>query len=130
MTYFHPSIVSDKLVPTINFYEDYFDFIPVIEEAGFTLLRRLGKSDERIAIYDAAHKCVEGRVQLVRGVILNMAVDDVQAAYDALYMEGLEIYKEPGTDIHGRKHFVVYDPNGILVNVHEAVDVAPPMELA
>jgi hypothetical protein len=39
-------------------------------------------------------------------------------------MEGLELYKEFGTDINGSRHFVVYDPNGILVNVTEGQKLA------
>jgi uncharacterized glyoxalase superfamily protein PhnB len=125
MTNFHPTIVSEKFIPTVNFYEDYFGFIVTLEQDGFTLLQKEASPGDRIAIFDKTHQCVEGRVKPVQGLILNIAVDDVKEKYDALYMEGLEIYKEYGLDIHGRKHFVVYDPNGVLINVHEAVEVAP-----
>ena len=72
-----------------------------------------------IAVFDAHHDCVSRLEQSVQGVIITMAVDDIEAAYDNLYMEGLEIYKHMGVDVHGDRHFVVYDPNGILVNVIE-----------
>ncbi len=124
MPNFHPTIISDKLVPTVNFYEDYFEFIPALEKDGYTLLRKDGKHCERIEIFDATHKCVCGE-QTVQGLILNIAVEDVRSKFDALYMEGLEMFKEFGTDIHGREHFVVYDPNGVLVNVHAAIEIAP-----
>lgn len=124
MTDFHPTIVSDKYVPTINFYEDYFGFVPTIEKDGFTLLQKHDNPHQRIAVFDASHECVEGRVMPVQGLILNVAAENLKSAYDTLYMEGLELYKDLGTDIHGRKHFVVYDPNGVLVNVHEAVEVS------
>jgi uncharacterized glyoxalase superfamily protein PhnB len=125
MTNFHPTIVSGKYVPTINFYEDYFGFVATVEQEGFTLLQKANKPGDRIAVFDAAHECVAERVNPVQGLILNMPVDDVRKIYDLLYMEGLDIYKDLGTDIHGRQHFVVYDPNGVLVNVHEAVEVSP-----
>lgn len=124
MPHFHPTIISDKLVPTVNFYEDYFDFVPAVEKDGYTLLHKDGQHCERIEIFDASHKCVTGQ-QSVQGLILNIAVEDVRSKFEALYMEGLDMFKEFGTDIHGRNHFVVYDPNGVLVNVHEAVEVAP-----
>jgi uncharacterized glyoxalase superfamily protein PhnB len=124
MTNFHPTIVSEKLGPTVNFYEDYFGFVATLEQDGFTLLQKEANPNDRIAIFDKTHQCVTGRVNTVQGLILNIAVDDVKKTYDALYMEGLEIYKEYGTDIHGRKHFVVFDPNGVLINVHENVEVA------
>ncbi|HEU4838532.1 MAG TPA: VOC family protein [Micavibrio sp.] len=123
MTVFHPTIVSSKLIATVNFYEDYFDFVPVVEEDGYTLLCTPDLHGGRIAIFDTRHRRVKD-VQPVRGLILNIPVEDVRGKYDLLYMEGLEFLKEPGTDIHGRKHFWVRDPNGVIVNVHEAVEVS------
>lgn len=120
---FYPTIISKKMIATVNFYEDHFDFVPVVEEEGFTLLRNPELEDVCISIFEAGHKCIKG-VQPVQGLILNMPVEDVRKKYDMLYMEGLDIFKEFGTDLHGRRHFVVCDPNGVLVNVHEAVDVA------
>lgn len=124
MTAFHPTIVSDKYVPTINFYEDYFGFVATVEKDGFTLLQKANNPGIRIAIFDASHECVAERVNPVQGLILNIPVEDVRSKYDTLYMEGLELYKELGVDIHGRKHFVVCDPSGVLVNVHDAVEVS------
>lgn len=128
MGLFHPTIVSNKMITTVNFYEDYFGFVPVVEKDGYTLLRNLELEEERIAVFDSGHPRVKG-VQPVQGLILNIPVDDVRRKYDLLYMEGLELYKELGTDIHGRSHFMVYDPNGAIVNVHEAVEV-PALEPA
>lgn len=124
MTDFHPTIVSDKYVPTINFYEDFFGFVATVEKEGFTLLQDISNASNRIAIFDTTHECVAERVNPVQGLILNLPVEDVRVKFDALYMEGLEFYKEFGTDIYGRQHFVVYDPSGVLVNVHEAVEVS------
>lgn len=124
MTAFHPTIVSDKYVPTINFYEDFFGFVATVEKEGFTLLQNISNPGSRIAIFESSHECVADRVSPVQGLILNLPVEDVRTKYDALYMEGLDFYKELGTDIYGRKHFVVYDPSGVLVNVHEAVEVS------
>lgn len=119
MPYFHPSLVSSKLVETVNFYEDFFGFVPLIEKDGYVLLEKVGRPDMRIAVYDVNHKCVATRVSPSQGLILNLPVVDAESTYDELYMEGLDIYKEIGDDIHGQKHFVVYDPNGVLINVVE-----------
>ena len=76
MIVFYPTIVSNKLIATVNFYEDYFGFIPVIEDDGYTLLRAANLHDGRIAIFDARHRRVKD-IQPVRGLILNMPVGDV-----------------------------------------------------
>ena len=120
MTSLYPTLVSDRLVNTVNFYEDFFGFVPVIEKEGYVLLQ---KNDMFLAIFDAAHKCVGRLTETVQGLILSMPVQDVKAAYENLYMEGLEMYKEYGVDMHGKNHFVVYDPNGVLINVHEPLDI-------
>lgn len=117
MARFYPTLVSDKIVSTINFYEDYFGFVPTFEKEGYALLQSASDPESCIAVFAKDHNCVSGLEQSVQGLILSLKVDDIEATYDALYMEGLELYKGLGTDIHGSRHFVVYDPNGILVNV-------------
>jgi uncharacterized glyoxalase superfamily protein PhnB len=119
MARFYPTLVSEQIVDTINFYEDYFGFVPTFEKEGYALLQDPKEPDTCIAVFDAHHDCVSRLEQSVQGVIITMAVDDIEAAYDNLYMEGLEMYKHMGVDVHGDRHFVVYDPNGILVNVIE-----------
>lgn len=119
---FYATLISDKLVKTINFYEDHFGFSPIVEKDGYVLLQKKDDPDFCIALFDSKHPCIRNAPP-VRGVILNLAVSNVQSYYDDLYMEGLEIFKEYGTDIHGRNHFVVYDPNGVMINIHEAVEV-------
>ncbi|PZQ46408.1 MAG: glyoxalase [Micavibrio aeruginosavorus] len=120
MAQFYPTLVTDKLVSTVNFYEDYFGFVPAVEQDGYALLQNVNDPHNKIAVFDKTHRCVADFNQAVQGVILSIAVDDVDQAYDTLYMEGLEVYKELGTDVHGTRHFVVYDPNRILVNVLQA----------
>src|SRR5690606_5081011 len=101
-----------------NFYEDYFDFIPVTEKDGFVVLEHRDNPAMRISVFDAGHRCVTS-IPSTQGLILNIAVGDAKAAYDHLYMEGLTMYKEYGRDIHGNNHFVATDPNGVLINVVE-----------
>lgn len=122
----YSTLVSDKLVQTVNFYEDHFGFIPVIEKDGYVMLQ---SKDNVIAVFDAHHECVYERIKPVQGLILNIQLKNVEEIYNRLYMEGLEIYKELGQDINGKKHFVVYDPNGVLVNIHEPIDIRE-LELA
>jgi uncharacterized glyoxalase superfamily protein PhnB len=129
MTGFHATLISDKMVETVNFYEDFFNFAPVIEQERYVLMFKKDDPSLRIAVFDSAHPCVY-TVAPAQGVILNLWSHDVKALYDELYMEGLEMYKEFGTDVHGNSHFVVIDPNGVLINVCEPVEIKiPELEL-
>lgn len=121
MGQFYPTLVTGNHVNTINFYEDYFGFVPMIEKEGYALMQSQSHPDNFIAIFQSGHKCVARFDQSVQGVILTIGVEDIEAVYDTLYMEGLEMFKELGTDINDDRHFVVYDPNGILVNVVETL---------
>ncbi len=118
MAPFYPTLVSDEFVDTVNFYEDYFDFVPAIEKDGFAMLQKKTDPSICIAVFDRQHKCVAHYGSKTQGLIVNIVESNVKSKYDALYMEGVEMYKDIGTDINGTEHFVVYDPNGILVNVH------------
>lgn len=118
MSGLYTTIISDRLASTVNFYEDNFGFVPVIEKDGYVLLEQEENPSIRIAVFDTDHDCVSDLSDSVKGVIVNVMVPDVKTKYDDLYMEGLDIHKEYGTDINGQEHFVVYDPNGIWVNVH------------
>jgi uncharacterized glyoxalase superfamily protein PhnB len=125
MVGFHATLISDKMIETVNFYEDFFGFVPVIEEERYVLLSKKDDPSLRIAVFDSAHPCIY-TVAPAQGVILNLWSSRVKTLYDELYMEGLEMYKELGTDVHGNSHFVVIDPNGVLVNVCEPVEIKLP----
>lgn len=124
MSHSYTTLVTDRFADTVNFYEDYFALTPTLEKDGYAFLQSPENKQNCVAVFDANHECVAGNVKPVRGVILNFTANSVEAMYDFLYMEGVEVYKEPGRDVHGRKHFVVYDPNGVLVNVYEPVGTA------
>jgi len=119
MSHSYTSLVTDKFAETVNFYEDHFGLTPSTEKEGYAFLQSPDRPENCVAVFDAAHECVAGQVKPVRGVILNFTSRNIDTMYDFLYMEGLEVYKEPGRDVHGRRHFVVQDPNGVLVNVYE-----------
>ncbi len=119
MTPIYSTLVTTQFAKTVNFYEDHFGFVPSVEKEGYALLCAPDNRSQCIAVFDSEHECVKNGISPVQGVILNIATQDMKAMYDYLYMEGVDIYKEPGIDILGQKHFVIYDPNGVLVNIYE-----------
>jgi uncharacterized glyoxalase superfamily protein PhnB len=124
MTEFYPTLVSEKFAPTINFYEDFFGFVPSVEQEGYVLMQSQDNPSMRIGLFDKTHDCVSPLAATSKGFIVNIVVEDVKSKFDHLYMEGVEMYKEFGKDVNGRDHFVVFDPNGILINVHAPFGLA------
>jgi uncharacterized glyoxalase superfamily protein PhnB len=49
--------------------------------------------------------------------IIALPQDNVQACYDSLYMEGLEMVDEPSAKKCGQTSFFVRDPNGVLLHI-------------
>lgn len=124
----YPIICTDKFRDTVNYYEDYLGFVPQFEIIkNFVILKRNAYHDVYVAILDVNnHEIPEEYRKSSSGIIINFPVEDVQKAYDELYIEGLKILNEPKISICGRKHFFVVDPNGILIDVAENV----PLEAA
>ena len=120
----YPIICSEKYIKTVNFYEDHFEFVPEFEEANFVILKRKDRDDIYLAIIDTNHKGIPDRYRKsVSGMILNYPVKDTRAAYQQYYWEGLNIVSEPEVSSCARKHFFVEDPNGILIDIAEDVEI-------
>jgi len=124
----YPIICSDNFEQTVAFYEDHFEFVPSLEMEGFVILSRETWQNVYLAVIDCNHEAIPERFRKpVSGMILNFPTDKVQKIYDRLYDEGLDIVSEPVDAKCGRKHFYVEDPNGILIDVAEEVDMTTLM---
>jgi catechol 2,3-dioxygenase-like lactoylglutathione lyase family enzyme len=63
---------------------------------------------------------------MVRGLILNFEVDDVDAEYNRLIKEeNLPLEQDIRDEDFGQRHFITSDPNGILIDI---IKVIPPSE--
>ena len=124
----YPMICSENFEQTVAFYEDHFDFLPALEMEGFAILSREEWTNMYLAVIDAKHPIIPEKYRKpVAGVILNFPVKDVKAMYERLYDDGLELMSEPKDVKCGRKHFFVEDPNGILIDVAEEIDMSDVM---
>jgi len=120
----YPIICTDRFERTAAFYEDYFDFYPAFEMEGLSVFKRNEWKDMYVAFIDYHHEAIPEHFRTpVKGMILNYPVKDVQAAYQDCYFEGLNIVSEPSLAICGRNHFFVEDPNGILIDIAEDIDL-------
>jgi uncharacterized glyoxalase superfamily protein PhnB len=59
------------------------------------------------------------------GFVLTIHVDDVDEAYKRAKRLGAEIAAEIRNEDYGQRHFLVVDPNGLVLNVMSARSVAP-----
>ena len=123
----YPVIRTTKFAQTVAFYEDLFGFVPFYEIEGYARLHHKDAPHVMMAIIDTQHEFIpEALGKDISGQIFSIVSSDFSSVFDALYMEGLEILKEP-TDIGGGiKHFMVADPyNGVAINVMNEAAATP-----
>lgn len=128
----YPILCTDKYAQTVNFYEDYLGYVVTMESNGFVVMRREEFDNMYLAVIDLNHGAIPDEYRKsASGMILSYPVADVRTAYQNLYWEGLTLVNEPSETYCGRLHFMVVDPNGILVDVSEniPVEIPAPSEL-
>lgn len=123
----YPVIRTTKFAQTVAFYEDLFGFVPFHETEGYARLHHKDAPQVMMTVIDSQHEFIPPTLsQGISGQMFTIVSDDFSDVFDALYMEGLEIVKEP-TDIgNGIKHFMVSDPyNGVTINVMNEAAATP-----
>lgn len=115
----YPVIRTAKFSQTVGFYEDVFGLIPAYESEGYIRLRHMDSGDIALAIIDASHKFIPDVLhQSDSANLFTCIVPDLDALYDTVYMEGLEIVKSPTEIGEGLRHFMFADPyNDVVINI-------------
>ncbi|MBW7475725.1 glyoxalase/bleomycin resistance/extradiol dioxygenase family protein [Paenibacillus oenotherae] len=123
---FYPVILTDQVVSTAAFYEEHFGFTKVFEADWYISLKMLGKDRPfELAVLDASHPTIPGAYRTkVKGLILNIEVDDVDAEYERLIRGAkLPLELDIRSEDFGQRHFITSDPSGVLIDV---ITVIPP----
>jgi catechol 2,3-dioxygenase-like lactoylglutathione lyase family enzyme len=99
-----------------DFYRKYFKFETVFD-AGWYISLKHPKGQE-LAFIDVSHESVppEYRHQ-APGFILNIEVDNVEEIYEKFVEEKLAILAPLETNEYGQHHFIISDPNNLLVDI-------------
>lgn len=114
----HTVICTDKLVKTVNFYEDFFGFYPVFETDDHVIMQRGSDKKSQIAIIDINHESLpEGFRKVTSGLMLNFPVDDIKKSYEYFYYEGIDMASELQEASCGQDYFMMRDPNDNLITI-------------
>ncbi|WP_327087186.1 VOC family protein [Nonomuraea sp. NBC_01738] len=119
VTSFYPVIGTSRLAESHDFYTRLFGFETTFEADWYVSLRLPGAQPYELALLDYAHPTVpEAYRAPVRGLLLNFEVEDVDAEWERLVGgEGLRPELDLRTEDFGQRHFIVADPNGVLIDV-------------
>ncbi|TVL91118.1 VOC family protein [Streptomyces sp. SAJ15] len=130
LTGFYPVIGTARLKESHDFYTRLLGFETTFAADWYVSLRRPGDPSYELALIDHTHPTLpEGHRVPARGLLLNFEVDDVDAEWDRLVVrEGLEPQLALRSEDFGQRHFIVADPNGVLIDV--ITPIAPTAEYA
>jgi len=119
LTSFYPVICTARLQESLDFYTGMFGFETTFESDWYVSLRRRGSLPYELALLDFAHPTLPEAYRVpVRGVLLNFEVEDVDAEWERLVVgEGVPAELELRSEDFGQRHFIVADPNGVLIDV-------------
>lgn len=114
------NVSSEDFAASRDFYAAMFDLV-VSVELGDWYLQLRAESDPRLNIgfVKPGHGLFAGRPasSVASGVVLTVHVDDVDEAYERAQRLGAEIAAGIRDEDYGQRHFLLVDPNGVVVNV-------------
>ncbi|WP_433357351.1 VOC family protein [Microtetraspora malaysiensis] len=130
LTSFYPVICTSRLQESRDFYTGLFGFETTFEADWYVSLQRAGTLPYELALLDRRHPTLPEAYRVpVRGLLLNFEVEDVDAEWERLVVrEGLRAELELRSEDFGQRHFIVADPNGVLIDV--ITPIAPSTEYA
>jgi catechol 2,3-dioxygenase-like lactoylglutathione lyase family enzyme len=120
-----PDVCTDRLEASRDFYVALFGFRVVFEAPGwYVQMQSPDDPDLQLAFVQHDHESVpEGFRERARGVLVTVETEDVDAVHQHALELGLEPVYALRSEAWGQRHFMVTDPNGLLVDV---VQLIPP----
>jgi uncharacterized glyoxalase superfamily protein PhnB len=117
-TQFYPVIMTNDVAATKAFYVDHFRFTPTFESEWYVHLQSSEDAKVNIAVLKGDHETIPAQGRgTVSGLLLNFEVEDVDAVHDALVADGVSPVQALRDEAFGQRHFIVADPNGVLIDV-------------
>jgi predicted enzyme related to lactoylglutathione lyase len=114
------NISSDSFQQTRAFYADMFDLVVSVElDDWYLQLMAPGRPSVNLGFLKPGHEFFAGRAAPPGRypLVLTIHVDDVDEACARARRLGAEIVAEIRDEDYGQRHFLVLDPNGVVLNV-------------
>ena len=129
MTSFYPVVMTTDAAAAAAFFREHFGFEQTFAAEWYVSLVRDGSE---LAFVASDHETIPaGFGAPAAGVLLNVEVDDAEAAHRRLVVEaGLECVLALRDEQFGQRHFILVAPGGILVDVIEPIEPSPEFAAA
>lgn len=118
-----PDICSNAIEESKEFYMSLLGLEPVFAIDWYVQLQSPFNKNLQIAFVRPDHASVPaGFRDSARGVIVTVEMDDVDALYQRARDLGCEIVVELRDEAWGQRHFMVRDPNGLLLDLVQMIE--------
>lgn len=118
ITSYYPVLMVEDVAATAAFYVRHLSFRFLFEADWYVHLQSSRNPVVNLAILKGDHSTIpevaRGRAS---GVLLNFEVEDVDVMYAQAVADGLPILLPLRDEEFGQRHFIIQDPNGILIDV-------------
>jgi catechol 2,3-dioxygenase-like lactoylglutathione lyase family enzyme len=121
---FYPVITTKKLNESKNFYAAYLGFKVTFDSDWYiSMASRQGPVFE-LALLDYTHPSLPEAFQHpTQGMLLNVEVENVDSEYKRLSSLGADVVLDIRSEYWGQRHFIIQDPNGILIDLIQNIEV-------
>ncbi|HYW57854.1 MAG TPA: VOC family protein [Polaromonas sp.] len=115
---YYPVLMARDVAATAAFYQDHFGFAPLFTSDWYVHLQSTTHRWVNLAIVEGQHPTIpEAGRGYANGLVLNFEVEDPDAEYARLQAAGLPMMLSLRDEAFGQRHFIVADPNGVLIDV-------------
>ena len=124
----YPVLQTRDVASTAAWWQHNFDFEVTFEADWYVSMRR---DSWELAVLSADHPTVpeSHRTAVAGGVIVNVEVDDADAEWRRLVLDGEQLACLPiRSEDFGQRHFIIAAPDGVLVDVIQQIE--PSAEFA
>jgi len=122
----YPVICTEYVNDSKLFYVKHFHFEVAFDSDWYVSLKSSGTPAFELAFLDHSHPTIpEGYRHRAEGMLINMEVVDADKEFARLMAEKVSLVQEIRSEDFGQRHFIVRDPNGILIDVIQNI---PPSE--
>lgn len=123
LTSIYPVIATDKVAESKAFYLNHFPFEMSFDSPWYVSLKSKGAHPFELAILEYNHETMPEafRNNFSGGLLLNFEVEEVDSVYEQFQAAGVTIIKTLRSEDFGQRHFVIADPNGILIDIIQVI---------
>lgn len=119
----YPVITTDKLEISKDFYKTLLNLDVTFDSDWYISMRTLQEPLFELALLDYKHPSLPKAFQQpTRGVLINIEVENVDTVYDRFRSLGIEMVLDIRSEEWGQRHFIVQDPNGLLIDVIQNIE--------